>query len=210
MSGLLEPRPQDAHELASEVTGVSREPVNELSRMSHQPAPIPVLLTLLFLSEWTSGSDGTVFDTSHELTGDQLEPCETDLVAIAYGARPMTHTHILIGECKGQGLVDAADVRKLSAVSARLRASGVSCDVVFSTTRTSFAEQEMELFREYYESSSEFEPLRRAPLLLTANELDFHRYTTRSKIERDNFSETEFSSLVSWSTSKLVGTEGRD
>lgn len=196
MSGLLEPRPEDAR------GGGDRD-----DRSGHQPAAVPVLLTLLFLSEWTGGSDGELFDTSHDLSGDGLETCETDFIAVAYGARPDQHTHILVGECKGRGRVNADDVRKLSAVANRLKESGgIECDVVFSTTRDAFTEDELALFRQYHENSSEWDVLRRAPILLTANELDFHRHASRSRIGSEvEFGGTGFSPLVTWSTRQLMG-----
>ena len=192
MSGLLESRGDDA---------------GSAGESDSQPGAVPVLLTLLFLSEWSSGHEAAVFDTSQALTGEGIENCETDFVAVTYGARPETHTHLLIGECKGRGRVSAEDVRKLSAVAARMRESGgIDCDVVFATTREAFAEEELALFRQYHEESSEWEQLRRAPILLTANELDFHLYDSRSPIPTEpRVGETGFSPLVWWSTRELVG-----
>jgi hypothetical protein len=194
MSSLLEPR-------GDEPAGGQRRTL-----FDHQPAAVPVLLTLLCLGDWAGSGDGFVLDTSYSLTGDDIDSCETDIVAIAYGARGETHTHVLVGECKGQGHVTADDVRKLSAVSNRLRASGgVDCDVVFSTTRAAFTDDELALFRDYYERSSEWEPLRRAPLLLTARQLDFNRYSQGgdSPDSREGFG-PGFKPLVSWATRRLV------
>jgi hypothetical protein len=165
-----------------------------------------VLLTLLFLSEWAGMDDASVLDTSYNLTCEGIEPSETDIVAIAYGARPETHTHLLIGECKGRGHVTEEDVRKLTAVATKLRETdGVECDVVFSTTRDAFTEDELTLFRRYYESSSEWEPLRRAPILLTARQLDFGRHSGAEDgptLEEDRG--PGFAPLVTWSTRKLT------
>jgi hypothetical protein len=192
MSGLLEPRSDNGRN--------SRDG-------DRQPGAVPVLLTLLFFSEWTRAHDGALLDTSHELSGDGIENCETDFVAVTYGARPEPHTHILIGECKGRGRVSAEDVRKLSAVATRIRESGdVECDVVFATTRDAFDEEERALFRQYYEESSAWEWLRRAPILLTADALDFHAYDSRSPVSTGpSVGETGFGSLVSWSTRTLIG-----
>jgi hypothetical protein len=47
---------------------------------------------------------------------------------------------------------------------------------------------------------------RRAPILLTANELDFHRYAEQSRIGSEvEFGKAGFSGLVRWSTEQLVG-----
>jgi hypothetical protein len=137
-----------------------------------QPSAVPVLLTLLFLGDWLSVADGLVLETSHDLNGTGLQPCETDFVALSYGSRPDIHTHILVGECKGAGLVDADDLEKLEGVVQAVRASGVGCDAVIATTRETFTEDELALCRGYFERSSEVEPLRRAPILLTRRELD--------------------------------------
>jgi hypothetical protein len=196
MSGLLEPRPEEA-----------RGAGDTEDERGHQPAAVPVLLTLLFLSEWTDG--GELFDTSHGLSGDGIEECETDFVVVTYGARPEQHTQILIGECKGRGRVTEEDVRKMKAVATRLKESGgVECDLLFSTTRDAFTEDEMELFRRYHETSSDLDVLRRAPILLTANELDFHRYAEQSRIRSDvELGSTAISGLVKWSTSRVASLD---
>jgi hypothetical protein len=169
-----------------------------------------VLLTLLFLSEWTAGQDGAVFETSHELQGEGIEDCETDFVAVTYGARPENHTHILVGECKGRGRITAEDVRKLKVVANQIKESGIDCDIVFSTTRNAFTEDELALFRDYYAASSEHPFLRRAPIVLTAAELDWNRYSAESHFDTpDRFSGTGFEPLVTWSTRQLMGDERR-
>jgi hypothetical protein len=94
MSGLLEPR-------GEQPSGRQRRTV-----FDHQPAAVPVLLTLLYLGDWVGSGDGFVLDTSYSLTGENVEPCETDIVAISYGGHRETHTHILVGECIGAGARD--------------------------------------------------------------------------------------------------------
>lgn len=195
MSGLLEPRPDEGR----------REPGDDAGRQ--QPGAIPVLLTLLFLSEWAAGHDGQLLDTSYELTASGLQDCETDFVAVTYGATPETHTHILLGECKGRGRVTQDDVRKLGAAARRLRESGgVDCDVVFSTTRPAFTDDELSLFRRYHDDSAEYPILRRAPVLLTGADLDWGVHSQRARVSRaDKFRGSGFESLVWWSTRELVG-----
>jgi hypothetical protein len=202
MSGLLEPRPD-----------VARADEGVDGSTGHQPGAVPVLLTLLFLSEWLPDIRGAaVFETSYELRGDAISACETDLVVIAYGSRPRPYTHIFVGECKGQGVVTENDVRKLGAIVERLRESGVESDLIFSTTRSAFTEDELTLFRNYHAKSSDWAPLRRAPLLLTANELDFHRHSEKSRVSREidrTYSGAMHDNLVTRSTRKLVGDQAQ-
>jgi hypothetical protein len=209
ISGLLEPRPDE------ERARVEREPPTGETATTeeaggHQPAAVPVLLTLLFLNEWISGHDGAVFETSHNLKGEQIEDCESDFIAVTYGARPENHTHVLVGECKGRGRMTAEDMRKLSRVAEQVKASGLDCDIVFSTTRNAFTEDELALFRDRYAASSDHPLLRRAPIVLTAAELDWNRYSAGSHFETaDRFSGTGFEPLVTWSTLHLMGEPAR-
>jgi hypothetical protein len=167
------------------LSGLFEEPGDRALREG-QPAAIAVLLTLLYISEWHMGIDGYVFDVSYDLHGPRIPTCETDLVAISYGTRPDLHTHILIGECKGQGRIEQDDITKLARVADAIRSSGLACDLIFSTTRAAFSEEELDLFRRHYESSHPHEMLRRAPILLTQADLesealtaddDRHQYT---------------------------------
>jgi hypothetical protein len=84
---------------------------------------------------------------------------------------------------------------------------GVECDVVFSTTRDAFTDDELVLFRRYYETSSEWELLRRAPILLTAGQLDFHRHASGAGVPSNVgiSGGSGFTPLV-WSTRELLGT----
>jgi len=163
-----------------------------------QPAAIPVLLTLLFLSEWITGTGGSVLDTSYELLGPDIDPCESDVVAVSWAGRPEPHVHVLIGECKGQGRVDEADLLKLSRAAERLRNDVIECDLLFATTRDSFADEELALFRTLYEGSSEWEQLRKGPLILTSRELDRSRYSG-GQDGPDGFG-PGFRPLIEWST----------
>jgi hypothetical protein len=136
-----------------------------------QPSAIPVVLTLLFLRDWLSGGNGLLLEPSRNLTGPAINPCETDFVVVSYGARPTVHTHMLVGECKGLGQIDAGDLQKLGAVVGVIRSSGLAADLVLATTRDSFTDEELELCRAYFESSSEHAALRRTPILLTSTDL---------------------------------------
>jgi hypothetical protein len=129
------------------------------------------VLTLLFLRDWLSGGNGLLLEPSCNLTGPAINPCETDFVVVSYGARPTVHTHMLVGECKGLGQIDAGDLQKLGAVVRVIRSSGLAADLVLATTRDSFTDEELELCREYFESSSEHAALRRPPILLTSTDL---------------------------------------
>jgi hypothetical protein len=187
LSGLLEDRPG----------GTSAD-------SDSQPAAIPVLLALLYLSDWSFGAEGLVLEASHELSGDGVGACETDVVAISYGDRPRPHTHLLLGECKGRGRVDTGDVEKLLRASQAVGAtSGVECDLLFATTREEFDQEEIELFRTCYEQSSEHEWLRRAPVLLTRRELESFRLASVGDDDRPDRipgAWSGFAQLVAWST----------
>jgi hypothetical protein len=62
------------------------------------------------------------------------------------------------------------------------------------------------LFRQYHDGSADHPLLRRAPVLLTANELNWSRHSERSRVGRaDQFTGRGFQSLVSWSTRELIG-----
>jgi hypothetical protein len=209
ISGLLEPRPEEERHRSEHRRQMAETAASEEAG-GHQPAAVPVLLTLLFLSEWVAGQDGAVFETSHDLKGEQIEDCESDFIALTYGARPENHTHVLIGECKGRGRITAEDVRKLSLAAAQVRASGIDCDIVFSTTRQAFTEDELALFREYHAASSDHPFLRRTPIVLTAAELDWNRYSGGGRFDTaDRFSGTGFDPLVTWSTRHLMGEPSR-
>jgi hypothetical protein len=209
ISGLLEPRPDEERARVDRERQTGERASTEEAG-GHQPAAVPVLLTLLFLSEWSAGHEGAVFDTSHNLKGERIEDCESDFITLTYGGRPENHTHVLVGECKGRGRITAEDVRKLSLLSDQIKASGIDCDIVFSTTRSAFTEDELALFRDYYAASSDHPLLRRAPIILTAAELDWNRYSGGSRFDTaDRFSGTGFGPLVTWSTRQLVGEIAR-
>jgi hypothetical protein len=91
--------------------------------------------------------------------------------------------------------------------SIRRETDGVECDVVFSTTRDAFTDDELALFRRYYENSAEWEQLRRAPILLTAGQLDFHRHTAGAGVPAGVgiSGGSGFTPLVMWSTRELIG-----
>jgi hypothetical protein len=194
ITGLLEEHPQ-----RSPRPRRSQSP--ELSDVG-QSSSVPVLLTLLFLREWIFGGEALLLDTSNELKGVGIEDCETDFVALTYGRRIRPHTHLLLGECKGRGEVDQADAAKLMAARERLLESGIDCDLVFSTTRQSFTQDEMALFAELHEQSSEYSALRTAPILLTGDQLGHSRYSSRSGIDNQFQGEPGFNALVLWSTRK--------
>jgi hypothetical protein len=195
LSGLLEDRPHASN-----------------AGSDAQPAAIPVLLALLYLQDWASGSDGLILETSHELSGDTIGPCETDIIAISYGNSPRPYTHVLIGECKGRGVVDANDVDKLMRACEVIRASGVHCDLLFSTTRGEFGPDEIELFRSCYEQSSEHERLRRSPVLLTRRDLESSRFgggrTSDDRPDRIPGAWSGFGELVEWSTRRYFSSPG--
>ncbi len=156
------------------LSGLLEERSERLSTITidAQPTAIPVLLTLLFLSEWVAGLEGLVLEVSHEISGPTVEACESDFIVIEYGTRHEPLVHVLVGECKGQGSIDGDDIRRLQRVAAAMRDDRVGCDVVFATTRDAFSDEEMDLFRAAYEASADHEALRRPPILLTRGDLE--------------------------------------
>lgn len=173
----------------------------------HQPAAIPVLLALLYLGDWAASFEGLILETSHLVTGNQVDECESDVIAVAYGARDEPHTHVLLGECKGSGRVDNEDLEKLSKARQALRESGIRCDLFFATTRDSFDTSEMELFSRAFEESSELPALRRCPILLTATELDRSRFSVPGTDHPDRFT-PGFDPLVFWTRRHYFEEEG--
>jgi hypothetical protein len=129
LSGLLDERVERDRRRREEgdAEASSRDDAGAPERTSFsQPAVIPVLLTLLFLSEWVSAPDATILDTSHDLSVADGVSCESDIVVISYGPRPEPHTHVLIGECKGRGHVDDEDLSNLTQLAERVERAASS------------------------------------------------------------------------------------
>jgi len=195
LSGLLENR---AHRLTT-------------NQPESQPEAIPVLLALLLLSEHASIHGSLSLETNHDLTGPTIRDCESDLLAMVHGDRDdETRPHVLVGECKGRGLVSQEDLEKLRAVVEALRESGLQADMLFATTRTEFSDAELGLFKNYFESQQVPHPaLRRPPILLTSEDLDSGPYSRRSSRD-EHWHLGAFSSLVEATRVKYFGESTAD
>ena len=192
LSGLLENRAQRTSTLHTE----------------SQPEAVPVLLTLLFIGDRAPATGGMIIEPNHDLRGDAIEPCEADFLAVIYGDRhARAGVHCFVGESKGQGHVNEEDLMKLSRVVKVLRESGIDADMAFSTTRASFSDDEIALFRTYYEAQDVVHPsLRRPPLLLNGEDLDAGPYSPRDAFTgRDFLQHGTFGALIEVTRQRYFG-----
>ena len=144
---------------------------------------IPVILTMLRLEHDVQGRS-LFLAPSHQLSWEGFE-CEVDFLALSQ--RHDGSVVVALAECKGgPEEINTADIRKLKAVADRVRATGIECYIVLSTTRHSFSNNEVNAFRTYREEIEGEWSLeergqgwpRPTPVLLTWRELrSFHPYT---------------------------------
>jgi len=120
---------------------------------NNQEGAVPVILTLLKLSETLSdtiASQEFVHTTSLNLTFDS-KSCETDFCVMQYERLDDRGRaiEIGIGECKSEGgAITEQDVENLIATRERFRDTGIECFLIFSKTADSFADEEMDLFKQ--------------------------------------------------------------
>lgn len=110
--------------------------------------------------------------------------CESDLLVLESGRGGVPAT--AVAECKSfVDEIEDADIANLRQVADAIRASGVECYLVFTTTRDAFSPAELQRFRDYVDSVSgewalDGEPLhgmpRPAPILLTIRELGLNSF----------------------------------
>jgi hypothetical protein len=92
--------------------------------------------------------------------------------------------HAAIGECKGgEQPIEESDLASLRRIAEAIRVLGVECYLVFATTRPEFTDRETMLFRQLRDDFTEQSSLdgdhqgeRPGPILLTADQLDFHEF----------------------------------
>jgi hypothetical protein len=113
---------------------------------------LPVILTMLRLDH--NVHEHVMFQTaSHQLTAGELS-CETDVLALVQ--QHDGTVCLAIGECKGGGQqISGEDVANLARIAATVRASGLECYLVFSTTRERFGDEEIRALRQLVDPAAD-------------------------------------------------------
>jgi hypothetical protein len=146
-------------------------------RDDNQLGGVPVALTLQQLS--TSLHDSVLMYStamSFRPNGADIEPCESDFVAVVAGRRGNSETpvQIVFGEAKTEGLIDAQDIRKLGKLAAAVPRELAQAYILLSKTGT-FSADEIALARTLNVNGS------RRVILWSRDELEPYHLYERSR-----------------------------
>jgi hypothetical protein len=146
-------------------------------RDDNQLGGVPVALTLQQLD--TSLHDNLIMYSSamnFRSAGADIEPCESDFVAVVSGALGISESpvQILIGEAKTGKAIDEQDVRKLGKLADAIPKLLAQCFILFSKTET-FSAEEVALARSL---NSQYE---RRVILWSRDELEPYFLYERAK-----------------------------
>ena len=148
---------------------------------NNQEGAIPVLLTLLFLSDII---DTSIYSFSMSLkirnVSQKNHECETDFCFINQNYFPpyrREKIELCIGECKSEaGHIDKNDIDNLAKVRTIIMKSidNIECYIVFSKLSDIFCEDEIELFKNFKENNPDV-----GLILLTSDELcaSYHNWS---------------------------------
>lgn len=140
-----------------------------LGRNDKQQGAIPVILTLLHLSNRIHFESDSFYSTALDLNfnkNGKVVKAETDLVVLDLAERISKEAiEILIGECKTGRSITREQVDNLVVVKELIEKSGIKCHLVFSRTKGDFAKSEIFHFQRLTKMGIK-------PLLFTAHELE--------------------------------------
>ena len=139
---------------------------------------LPVVLTMIRLLE-TLHMSNELIDGSLNISGPGID-AEIDCIAIwrSRDDRPV----MAVAECKGgQQKLTSDDLAGLVSVADAVRELGIECYVIAATTRAALTEEEKAMltkWRDHFRGQISLDPeapgWRRGPLILTADQLDYH------------------------------------
>lgn len=178
------PRCSSEFALASHVeTGVWKYQPSGFFATAKTHGSVPVVLAMMALAEPLFTTSPSIV-TSHDVRCDQWEEQDAEFDFGGLWRSESGAAVMAIGESKGRGRgprssITRAEVDRLIAISDAVRATGVECYVILSTTRETFHEHELEIIQSVIDDLSGDTVIDpdcfgevRTPVLYTADYLD--------------------------------------
>ncbi|MFA5106763.1 MAG: hypothetical protein WC497_00365 [Patescibacteria group bacterium] len=140
-----------------------------MGKSDKQQGAIPVILTLQFLTNKMHSGNDFLYSTGLDLSltsNGKKEAFESDLTILNLSQRlGKDDNEVLIGECKTGHQITAKKIDNLLTTRGLLQNSGLTCHLVFSTTKKAFTSGEINRFKKLVKKGIK-------PILLTAHELE--------------------------------------